>query len=113
MRVHILVGLPLLFCAAVEEDCTSSLVIEVFDDSDELCADVVLLHDCPQNYMPNPVKSLLEVYEDMSSSSEGAIRLFVDTLSLGYCKGNDNLVRLKVHTPHQRKTAVRSEHAEG
>ena len=28
-------------------------------------ADVVLLHGCPQSCMPNPVESLLEVYEDM------------------------------------------------
>ena len=50
---------------AVEEDGTSGLVIEVFDDSDKVCADVVLLHGCPQSCMPNPVKGLLEVYEDM------------------------------------------------
>ena len=41
------------------------LVIEVFDDLDKVCADVVLLHGCPQSYMPNPVECLLEVYEDM------------------------------------------------
>ena len=38
------------------------------DDDDELekvCANVVLLHGCPQSCMPNPVKGLLEVYEDM------------------------------------------------
>ena len=51
--------------AAVEEDCTSGLVIEVFDDSDKVGAAVVLLHGCPQSCMPNPVKGLLEVYEDM------------------------------------------------
>ena len=51
--------------AAVEEDSTSGLVIEVFDDTDKLCAYVVLLHDCPQSCMPNPVEGLLEVYEDM------------------------------------------------
>ena len=28
-------------------------------------ADVALLHGCPQSCMPNPVKGLLEVYEDM------------------------------------------------
>ena len=47
------------------EDCTSSLVIEVFDYSDKVGADVVLLHGCPQNCMPNPVEGLLEVYEDI------------------------------------------------
>ena len=50
--------------AAVEEDGTSGFVIEVFDDSDKVDADVVLLHDCPQSGMPNPVEGLLEVYED-------------------------------------------------
>ena len=29
------------------------------------CADVVLLHGCPQSCMPNPVEGLPEVYEDM------------------------------------------------
>ena len=52
-------------CAAVEEDCTSGLFIDVCDDSDKVGADAVLLHDCPQSCMPNPVKGLLEVYEDM------------------------------------------------
>ena len=51
--------------AAVEEDRTSGLVIEVFNDSDKVFADVVLLHGCPQSCMPNPVDGLLEVYEDM------------------------------------------------
>ena len=51
--------------AAVEEDGTSDFVIEVFDDLDKVCADVVLLHGCPQSCKPNPVESLLEVYEDM------------------------------------------------
>ena len=41
------------------------LVIEVFDDLDKVCADVILLHACPQSCMPNPVEGLLEVYEDM------------------------------------------------
>ena len=51
--------------AAVEEDGTRGLVIEVFDDLDKVGADVVLLHGCPQSCMPNPVEGLLEVYEDM------------------------------------------------
>ena len=51
--------------AAVEEDCTSSLVIEVFDDSDKAGVGVVLLHGCLQSCMPNPVEGLLEVYEYM------------------------------------------------
>ena len=51
--------------AAVEEDSTSGLAIEVFDDLNKVCADVVLLHGCPQSSMPNPVKGVLEVYEDI------------------------------------------------
>ena len=51
--------------AAVEEDCTGGLVIEVFVDSDKVGVDVVLLHGCPQSCMPNPVEGLLEIYEDM------------------------------------------------
>ena len=51
--------------AAVEEDGTSGLVIEVFDDSNKVGADAVLLYGCPQSCMPNPVEGLLEVYEDM------------------------------------------------
>ena len=50
---------------AVEEDGTSSFVIEVFDDLDKVGADVILLHGCPQSCMPNLVESLFEVYEDM------------------------------------------------
>ena len=52
-------------CAVVEEDCTSGLVIEVFDDLDKVGADVVLLHGCPQSCMPNPVEGILEVYENI------------------------------------------------
>ena len=50
--------------AAVEEDCTSGLVIEVSNNSDKVGADVVLLRSCPQSCMSNPVEGLLEVYED-------------------------------------------------
>ena len=50
--------------ATVEEDCTSGSVIEVFDDSDKVEADV-LLHGSPQRCMPNPVEGHLEVCEDM------------------------------------------------
>ena len=51
--------------AAVEEDCTSGLVIEVSDESDKVGADVVPLHGCSQSCMTAPVEDLLEVYEDM------------------------------------------------
>ena len=50
--------------AAVEEDGTSGLVIEVFDELDKVGVDGVLLHGCPQSCMRNPVEGLLEVYED-------------------------------------------------
>ena len=55
-----------VYYSAVEEDCISGLVIEVFDDSDKVGADAVLLHGCPQSCMPNPVEGLFEVYEDMA-----------------------------------------------
>ena len=51
--------------ATFEEDCTGSLVIEVFEDSEKVGAVVVLLHGCPQSFMPNPFEGRLEVYEDM------------------------------------------------
>ena len=69
MRVDIPVGLQLcsepVSYAAVEEDCTSGLVIGFFDDSHKVGADVVRLHGCPQSCMSDPVEGLLEVYEDM------------------------------------------------
>ena len=37
----------------------------MFNDSDKVGADVVLLRGCPQSCMPNPVEGLLEVYEDI------------------------------------------------
>ena len=60
MRVDIPAGLQSesVSCADVEEDCTSGLVIEVFDDSDKVSADVVLLHGCPQSCIPNPVEGV-------------------------------------------------------
>ena len=51
--------------AAVEEDGTSGLVIQVFDDSDKVGADVVLLRGCPQSCMSNSIEGLLKVYGDM------------------------------------------------
>ena len=51
--------------AAVEEDCIGGLIREVFDDSNKVGADFILLHGRPQSCMPNPVEGLLEVYEDM------------------------------------------------
>ena len=50
---------------AVEKDGTRGLVIEVFDDLDQVCAAVVLLYGYPQSCMQNPVEGLPEVYEDM------------------------------------------------
>ena len=49
--------------AAVEEDCTSGLVIGVFEHSDKVGADV-LLPGCPQSCMPNTVLGLFEVHEN-------------------------------------------------
>ena len=45
--------------AAVEEDSMSGLVVEVFDDLDEVGADV-LLHGCPKSCIPNPIEGLFE-----------------------------------------------------
>ena len=42
-----------------------ALLQSFFDDLDKVCADVVLLHGCPQSCMLNPVECLLEVYEYM------------------------------------------------
>ena len=41
-----------------------ALLLVGFGDLDKVCADVVLLHGCPQSCMPNPVEDLVEVYED-------------------------------------------------
>ena len=57
--------MELVSYAAVEEDVTGGLVIEVCEDVDKVCADVVVLHGCPQSCMSNSVEGLLEVYEDM------------------------------------------------
>ena len=51
--------------AAAEEDGTSGLVMEIFDDLDKIGDDVALLYGCPQSCMPNHVECILEVYEDM------------------------------------------------
>ena len=47
-----------------EEDCSGGHVTEVFDGSEKVGTDIVLLHGCTQSCMPNSVKDL-EVYEDM------------------------------------------------
>ena len=46
----------------VEEACISGLVTEVFDDTNKVGADVVLLHGCAQSCMPNPVEGLLKTW---------------------------------------------------
>ena len=40
-------------------------LLQVSDDLDMVGTDVVLLHGCPKSCMPNPVKDLLEVYQDI------------------------------------------------
>ena len=37
----------------------------MFDDSDKIGSDVVILYGCLQSYMSNPVEGLLKVYEDL------------------------------------------------
>ena len=51
--------------AAVEEDRPSGLVTEVFEYTEKIGTDIVLLNGYPQSCMPNPVEGLLEVCEDM------------------------------------------------
>ena len=63
--------------AAVEEDGTSGLVMEVSDDLDKVGADVVLLHGCSQSCMPSPVEGLLEVYEEVVDAGDISHRRFV------------------------------------
>ena len=59
VRIDIPVGLQLFFgpvsYAAIEEDCTCGLNVEVFYDSDKVGADVILLYGCQQSCLPNPV----------------------------------------------------------
>ena len=50
--------------AAVEEDCSGGLVIDVSDDWDKIGGDV-LFHGCSQSCKPKPVKVPLEIYKDM------------------------------------------------
>ena len=55
----------LVSCAVVEDYCAGGLVTEMFDDSDKVGADDVLLHGCPQSCVPNLVEGLVEVNEVM------------------------------------------------
>ena len=49
----------------LSEPVSYAAVIEVFDDSDKVGADTVLLHGCPQSCMPILAEGLLGVFEDM------------------------------------------------
>ena len=53
MRVDIIVDVSY---AAVEEDGTSGLVIEVFDDLDKVCADVVFYSWLPTKLHAKPCR---------------------------------------------------------
>ena len=50
-------------CAAIEQDCTLDLVIQIFNGSYDAGVDVVFPYSCPYGFVPYPVKGLLEVYE--------------------------------------------------
>ena len=54
--------------AAVEEDGTSGLVIDVFDDSDKVGAEFILLHGCPQAARHAPLKAFLVSMKTWSRS---------------------------------------------
>ena len=42
-------------CAAIEQDCTLGLVIQIFNDSYDSGVHVVLPHSCPYGFVPYPV----------------------------------------------------------
>ena len=52
-------------CAAIEQDYTLGLVIQIFSCSYNAGIDVVFPHSCPLGFVPYPVKGLLEVNEDI------------------------------------------------
>ena len=52
-------------CAAIEQDCTLGLVIQIFNGSYDTGVDVVFPYSCSEGFVSYPVKGLLEVYEDM------------------------------------------------
>ena len=51
--------------AVVEVDSACGFVLEVLYQSDQVGIDVVQVHGSPQSCMPNPVKCLLGINEDM------------------------------------------------
>ena len=66
MRVGTPIRLQLLLRASLLLHGTGGLITEVFDDLDKVGTDVVLLHGCLQSCMPDPLKGLLEVYDNMA-----------------------------------------------
>ena len=65
--------------AAVEEDGTSGLVIEVSDDLDKVGADV-LLHGCPQSCMLNPVEGYPRISKDHRVLKDAYLQCFIHSL---------------------------------
>ena len=55
----------ILLCCCHPVDCAGRLVVEAFYGSDQVVIDAAEPHSCPQSCMPNYVKRLLEVHEDM------------------------------------------------
>ena len=58
-------GSELFSYVAAMVDCAGRLVVEALHGSDQVVIDVIQHHVCPQSCMPNSVKRLLEVHEDM------------------------------------------------
>ena len=58
-------GSELFSNIVVMVDCAGCFVLEAFYGSDQVVIDVTQPHGCPQSCMPNSVKRLLEVHEDM------------------------------------------------
>ena len=51
--------------AAIEQDCTLGLVIQIFNGSYDVGVDVVFPHSRSLGFVLYPIKGLLEVYEYM------------------------------------------------
>ena len=49
----------------IKVDCTSGLVVEVFNDLDPVGVDVIKPHSRPKGFMPYSVKRLFEINKDV------------------------------------------------
>ena len=49
----------------IKVDCTSGLVVEVFNDLDQVGVDVIKPHSRPKGFMPYSVKRLFKIDKDV------------------------------------------------